>query len=61
MEAYNITASVSTNGVSTTIVITVKANSYNDAFIIGASKFYAMYAGTDTHVVALGVTQPVTP
>ena len=61
METYTITASVSTNAVSSTVVISIQANSFNDAFIIGASKFYAMYAGTNTHVVALGVTQPVTP
>lgn len=57
MQEYIITGNVYTNGSSDTIVIRVKASSRNDAFIIGASKFYSMYAGTDAEIFAIGVTE----
>lgn len=55
MNTYTVTATYYEENVSTTISILIKANSRNDAFIIGASKIYAMFAGTTTEIAALGV------
>lgn len=61
MNTYTVTVSYYEGSTSKTLVVDVKATSKNDAFIIGASKAYALFAGTECEITALGVTGPVTP
>lgn len=58
MTEYIVTCTYYVGADSDTLAVTVKANSRNDAFIIGASKFYAMFAGTETEIFGIGVTIP---
>ena len=49
MDTWTITASIHRTGEQAeSFVFTVKANDKNTAFIIGCSKLYAMFEGTDT-------------
>ena len=58
MTTYTITISYYEGGTNKTLAVDVQANSKNDAFIIGASKAYAMFAGTECNIFAIGVTEP---
>lgn len=60
MDLWTVTLTIKDEGQSTrTLVITVSAVNTNDAFIIGASKAFAMFAGTQTGI--LGMTVAVVP
>lgn len=61
MRTYTITISYYEDGINKTLAVDVQANSKNDAFIVGASKAYAMFAGTECNIFAIGVTEPSTP
>lgn len=57
MNVYNAMISYTPTGEqSTTLVIKIEANSFNDAFIIGASKAYAMFAGTNNSINGIAIT-----
>ena len=57
MDRWEATLTIKNPGeTSTQLVITVEANSLNDAFIIAASKGYAMFAGTETGILSLSVS-----
>lgn len=58
MGTYTVTISYYDGGSNNTLAVDVQANSKNDAFIIGASKAYAMFAGTECEILAVGVTGP---
>lgn len=58
MGTYTVTISYYEDGNSETLAVDVQANSKNDAFIIGASKAYAMFAGTECEIFAVSVTTP---
>lgn len=61
MGTYTVTISYYEGGSNKTLAVDVQANSKNDAFIVGASKAYAMFAGTECEILAVGVTGPNTP
>lgn len=58
MGTYTVTISYIEAGSNKTLTVDVQANSRNDAFIVGASKAYAMFAGTECEIFAVGVTIP---
>ena len=57
MDSYEVTATIKRSGEpSTTLEFVVEATHQNDAMIIGASKLYAMFAGTDTGIITITVS-----
>ena len=56
MAEYSVTISYGEHGeTSTLLVVTINAVSMNDAFIMGASKAYAMFAGTEIEIRGIAV------
>lgn len=58
MGTYTVSIGYLEGGTLKTLVVEIKANSQTDAFIMGASKAYAMFAGTECDLAALTVTAP---
>lgn len=61
MGTYTVTISYYEGETNKTLVVDVQANSKNDALIVGASKAYDMFAGTECEIFAVGVSGPNTP
>ncbi len=58
MVTYTVTIGYLDGGTLKSLVVEIKANSQTDAFIMGASKAYAMFAGTECDLAALTVAAP---
>lgn len=63
MDSWTITASIKSPSDESAVVFvfTVQAATKNDAFIIGCSKLYAMFAGTTTNINQIFSITKVTP
>ena len=57
MKEYSATLTYYDSSVSRTLVIHINAFNINDAFINAASKFYALFAGTDKAIYSLDIVE----
>lgn len=58
MVTYTVTIGYFEGVTLKTLVVEIKANSQTDAYIMGASKAYAMFAGTECVLTTLSVAAP---